>query len=70
LFPPAVALGEYLERFSDPASPAAQALVDPLHILEVPEDVARVDVATARHLRSVGQLIGTNDHPGFYAVPP
>ena len=61
LFLPAVALGEYLEGFSDPVSPEARALVDPLNILEITEDVAQVYAATVRHLRLVGQLIGTND---------
>lgn len=61
LFLPAVALGEYLEGFADPASPEARALVDPLNVLEITEHVAQVYAATVRHLRSLGQLIGTND---------
>ena len=58
---PAVALGEYLEGFSDPSSPEARALVDPLRILEITEAVAHTYAVTVRHLRSVGLLIGTND---------
>jgi tRNA(fMet)-specific endonuclease VapC len=60
-FLPVVALGEYLEGFSDVACPEARALVDPLNLLEVTEDVARIYAATVRHLRAVGLLIGTND---------
>lgn len=61
LFLPAVALGEYLEGFDDPASPQAWALVDSLRILEITSDVARVYATTTRRLRSDGRLIGTND---------
>jgi predicted nucleic acid-binding protein len=60
-FLPVVALGEYLEGFSDLACPEAWALVDPLNLLEVTEDVARIYAATVRHLRAAGLLIGTND---------
>lgn len=58
---PAVALGEYLEGFADPSSPAARALVDPLRILEITAAVAQTYAVTLRHLRSAGLLIGTND---------
>lgn len=58
---PAVALGEYLEGFTDPSSPAARALVDPLEILEITAAVAHTYAVTLRHLRSAGLLIGTND---------
>ena len=58
---PSVALGEYLEGFADPNSNAAQALVAPLRILDVTEDVARVYASVARLLRDAGQLIGAND---------
>ena len=57
---PSVALGEYLEGFSDPRSDAARALIAPLRILEVDAEVARVYAATARALRQAGTLIGTN----------
>jgi tRNA(fMet)-specific endonuclease VapC len=60
-FLPVVALGEYLEGFSDLASPEARVLADALHVLEVTEDVARVYAATVRHLRATGLLIGAND---------
>jgi predicted nucleic acid-binding protein len=55
-FLPVVALGEYLEGFSDVACPEAWALVDPLNLLDVTEDVARIYAATVRHLRAVGLL--------------
>ena len=58
---PAVALGEYLEGFSDPSLPEARSLVDPLKILEITEAVAHAYAVTVRHLRSAGLLIGTND---------
>jgi predicted nucleic acid-binding protein len=58
---PSVALGEYLEGFSDPDSAVAQALVVPLRILDVTTDVARRYAAVARSLRADGLLIGTND---------
>lgn len=61
LFLPVVALGEYLEGFAEPTSPEARALVDPLNVLEVTEDVARLYATTVRQLRSTGQLIGAND---------
>ena len=58
---PSIALGEYLEGFSDPTSEAAQALVAPLRVLEVTADVARVYASVTRGLRDTGQLIGAND---------
>lgn len=58
---PSVALGEYLEGFSDPSSDAARALISPLRILEVDAEVARVYATVARALRAAGRLIGTND---------
>jgi tRNA(fMet)-specific endonuclease VapC len=58
---PAVALGEYLEGFDDPASEVAQALVAHLDILPVTEDVAQLYARTTRVLRSAGKLLGTND---------
>lgn len=61
LFLPVVALGEYLEGFSDLSSPEARILVDPLQVLEVTEDIARAYAATVRHLRATGLLIGAND---------
>jgi len=61
LFLPAVALGEYLEGFDDPASAEAVGLTSTLHILEVTAEVARVYGAMTRQLRVQGRLIGTND---------
>jgi tRNA(fMet)-specific endonuclease VapC len=58
---PAVALAEYLEGFRDVASAAAQAIIAPLRVLEVGASVAHVYAVVARHLRTQGQLIGTND---------
>jgi predicted nucleic acid-binding protein len=58
---PAVALGEYLEGFDDPASDGANALVSTLEPLHVTPEVARLYAATARKLRSGGRLIGAND---------
>lgn len=58
---PIVALGEYLEGFDDPNSSEAQALVAPLRLLSVTDEVARLYATTARTLRKRGRLIGTND---------
>ncbi len=58
---PAVALGEYLEGFSDPNGEAAQALIAPLRVLEVTHEVARLYASVTRALRETGWLIGTND---------
>jgi len=58
---PSVALGEYLEGFDDPDSPVARALVEPLRVLDVTPDVARLYAWTARSLRASRRLIGAND---------
>ena len=58
---PSVALGEYLEGFTDPNADVAQALVSPLRILDVNAEVARIYASAARLLRDAGKLIGTND---------
>lgn len=58
---PCVALGEYLEGFTDPRSPEAQALVSMLNVLDVSAHVAELYASVARSLREAGQLIGTND---------
>ncbi len=61
LFLPVTAMGEYLEGFEDPASPAARALITPLKTLDVSDRVAATYAEVARTLRQEGRLIGTND---------
>jgi predicted nucleic acid-binding protein len=58
---PSVALGEYLEGFEDPASPAAQALVSPLRILPIGAAEAELYAQVTRSLRARRSLIGAND---------
>ncbi|MBX3269605.1 MAG: type II toxin-antitoxin system VapC family toxin [Sandaracinaceae bacterium] len=58
---PTVALGEYLEGFDDPGSAAARALVEPLDLLDVTEEVARRYAQVTRALRTRGALVGAND---------
>lgn len=58
---PSVALGEYLEGFSDPDSDEARALVGGLNVIDVTHEVAALYASAARSLRESGQLIGSND---------
>jgi tRNA(fMet)-specific endonuclease VapC len=61
LYLPAVARGEYLEGFDDPAAVGALEWVGTLKVLDVTAGVARIYAAAARHLRAAGKLIGAND---------
>lgn len=61
LFLPSVALGEYLEGFVDPTAEGAGAFIEPLEVLDVTADVARLYARVARDLRRRGKLIGAND---------
>ncbi len=61
LFLPSVALGEYLEGFVDPEADGAGAFIEPLEVLDVTADVARLYARVARDLRRRGKLIGAND---------
>jgi predicted nucleic acid-binding protein len=58
---PAVAVGEYLEGFAKPTSRVARAILDPLVVLPVTDEVALAYARQARRLRRAGRLIGAND---------
>lgn len=58
---PSVALGEYLEGFSDPYGDEARALVDQLDVIDVTGEVASLYASVTRSLRNAGRLIGSND---------
>ena len=61
LFLPAVALGEYAERFAARDDPQVQIVRDGHTVLALDEDTALVYASVARRLREAGTLIGAND---------
>ncbi len=58
---PVVALGEYLEGFSDPLSNEAQALIGHFKLLPIDNMVAHDYARVAQSLRTRGAMIGSND---------